>query len=398
MLFLGINTPETMDLPPLVPLTPPLPTLPKSKWEVRIVHRVASLLGISLIGKKHGGVMVRSAPNRQIRRGMSLISVNKVDVQTATLSEVVRLLKTRPLDLLFRPAPTGSSISGEPDPHAPPPRPSPNERRDCAAYVHREKRKQELKKKHFAMIQRYRIGPPKNQNNLAEIHMCNYRNTFQDIRESKKAKLKADYFREQWEKRFAGYVRTLELVFDAMDLDNDGTLSRHEIFKAIVTDQHVQDLLALSPNLERLLSPFQFHKSWNSLDEDGGGEVDRAEFIRFAMNSESDSVLNQEMVRTRVPTPLDLVDIDISLLKVYRELRKFAGGIDPTQSQVFEWLSNPMHRKAAKRSHMRRHRASFDRMTAGMFLCFFVGYSPRNESEEKEEGKEEGKEIGRAHV
>ena len=180
MLFLGINTPETMDLPPLVPLTPPLPTLPKSKWEVRIFHRDASLLGISLIGKKHGGVMVRSAPNRQIRRGMSLISVNKVDVQTATLSEVVRLLKTRPLDLLFRPAPTGSSISGEPDPHAPPPRPSPNERRDCAAYVHREKRKQELKKKHFAMIQRYRIGPPKNQNNLAEIHMCNYRNTFQE--------------------------------------------------------------------------------------------------------------------------------------------------------------------------------------------------------------------------
>ena len=372
-----INWKGKMYTPASIPTKNARLPLPKSKWDVRIIHCSKDLLNISLVSKRGGGAMVRSAPShkRMIRRGMTLISINFVNVETLSLNQIVAQLKLRPLDLLFRPPPRGTCIEGAPDPNAPPPRPTPKERREAAAYLHREKRKQALKQTHLKMIQRYRIGPPKETDSPKEIEMCHYRNTFHQHRNAKKEKLKAEFFREQWERRFAGYVRTLELVYDAMDVDHDGSLTRHEIFKSIITDQHVQSLLALSPNVERLLSPWQFHKSWGALDEDGGGEVDRAEFVKFAMNSESGTMTDQE-VGIRAETPLDMVDIDIGLLKMYKDLKRFAGGVDPTRSQVAEWLSDSKTRRTTRRSHMRRHTVSFDRMTSNTFLQYVVGCLP----------------------
>ena len=76
-------------------------------------------------------------------------------------------------------------------------------------------------------IQRYRIGAPFDNSNSKEVQMCDYRNTVVSRRELKKKQLKDRYFYNQWLRRSAGYRQTLALVFDAMDVDKDGTLTRY---------------------------------------------------------------------------------------------------------------------------------------------------------------------------
>ena len=187
---------------------------------VHLQHDDISLLGINLIAKRSGGVMVRSAPKHknQIRRGMTLITINKIDVSTtASLSEILPLLLARPLDLVFRPAPSGSFVEGAPDPNAPPVRPTPKFRHDAALYTRRILRKNQLRKTHLKMVQRYRIGPPREEATKGEREMCVYRNTFHERRESRKQRLRDEFFRKQWQRRYAGYARTLEVCcFAAM--------------------------------------------------------------------------------------------------------------------------------------------------------------------------------------
>ena len=195
--------------------------------DIRIVHRSPDLLGIALVEKKKGGCFIRSAPKykRHVRRGMTLMSINKKDVSTLKLQEIVVLLKARPLDLVFRPAPKGVAVT-QPDPNAPPPRPSLEERVSAIKDLYRERRKQSIKQKHLSEIQRYRIGAPFDNSNPKEVQMCDYRNTVVSRRELKKKQLKDRYFYNQWLRRSAGYRQTLALVFDAMDVDKDGTLTR----------------------------------------------------------------------------------------------------------------------------------------------------------------------------
>ena len=110
--------------------------------DIRVVHKTSDILGITLAKKKHGGVFVRSAPNhkRIIRRGMTLISINKVDVTTYNMKQVVSLLKQRPLVLIFRPAPKGTAIVAS-DPNAPPPRPTLEDRVNNLRVTYLMKRK-----------------------------------------------------------------------------------------------------------------------------------------------------------------------------------------------------------------------------------------------------------------
>ena len=382
------------------------------KKDIRIVHKSPGMLGISLCQKKNGGTFIRAAPKHQasiVRRGMTLISINRLDVSTFSLQQVVLLLKQRPLSLVFRPAPSGSAVL-VPDPNAPPPRPTIPDRVSAAKYFYRQQKKLALKKQHLQHIQKYRIGPPKSGAGSKEVQMCAYRNTVTERRQHQKRKLKNEFFREQWERRSAGYRRTLAMVFDAMDVDGDGTLTRHEIFKSIVLDATVQSLLALSPNVERLLSPWIFHKSWNDLDSSNDGEVDRAEFVQFAMTAESQQSpemaeipdelegsthaaerADTEQCRQRpIETPNSPVDLDLSLLKLYRDLKRVAGGVKPSSAQVALFLSNPNHRRMVERTHMRHHKTTFGRMTARIFLQYVVGKDktepiPEQQEEEQKE-------------
>ena len=141
---------------------------------VLLQHDDISLLGINLIAKRSGGAMVRSAPKHknQIRRGMTLLTINGEDVATRPLENILSLLLARPLDLVFRPAPSGSFVEGAPDPNAPPVRPTPKFRHDAALYTRRILRKNQLRKTHLEMVQRYRIGPPREEATKGEREMC----------------------------------------------------------------------------------------------------------------------------------------------------------------------------------------------------------------------------------
>ena len=147
----------------------------------------------------------------------------------------------------------------------------------------------------------------------------------------------------------------------------------------------VQRLLALSPNVERLLSPFIFHKSWSQLDASNDGEVDRSEFVSFAMKAESglnEEEADQNHRQEVTATPASPMDLDLALLKIYRDLRRCSDGIDPTPFQVSLYLSNPAHRRSVARTHMRHHKNVFLQMTSFTFLQFSAGQDPDEENEQ----------------
>ena len=155
----------------------------------------------------------------------------------------------------------------------------------------------------------------------------------------------------------------------------------------------VQRLLALSPNVERLLSPFIFHKSWHQLDASNDGEVDRSEFVSFAMKAESGLNEEEEDQNHRqevTATPASPMDLDLALLKIYRDLRRCSDGIDPTPYQVSLYLSNLAHRRSVARTHMRHHKNVFLQMTSFTFLQFSAGQDPDEENEQDGEKQEDG--------
>ena len=344
--------------------------------DVVLRHSNPGPIGLKLVNKISGGIMVQYVSSRKVRRvrkGMTLISINgNVLDPKSGLNDVLDQLNKRPIKLRFRPAPRGFAVHGEPDRKAPPTRPTINDRVEALKFSKREKRKAQLKKEHFKTIQRYRKGPPMDPNNEHDVIMSEYRSTFDIKREERKAMLKRNFFRAQWENRYQGYVKTLNQAFDAMDIDGDGELTKHEIFKAIVLDEYVKSLLQSSPSLWNLLSPFQFHSSWRIIDQDASNSVTRDEFIGFAMNAEviegdclkcKDDEMNQSSL-----------DLDESLVKLFKAARRWAGGVDPNREQLANYLDDAEEREKIKGSFMKAFATTFSLLTSRNFLQWTVAF------------------------
>ena len=188
---------------------------------------------------------------------------------------------------------------------------------------------------------------------------------------------------------------------DAMDVDGDGELSRHEIFKSIVVNSRVQSLLSLSPNVERLLSPYNFHRSWSALDESNDGSVSRAEFVSFSMKAESGGVAgSSDDSRARTPMNLEK-ELDVCLLRMFKELRRMAGGVDPSVELVSEWLckeskKSDKYRKESGRMSSRQARRIRSKMSSRSFLQHVVGARGRRREERGGERREEKRLVVKA--
>mgnify|MGYP001404638365 CR=1 FL=1 len=101
------------------------------------------------------------------------------------------------------------------------------------------------------------------------------------------------------------------------DCDNDGELTQHEIFKAIVLDEYVQSLLQMSPCVWDLLAPLKFHSSWHLIDEDQSNSVTKKEFIGFAMKAETfdgdDNLSSSSHKNNREPSATTTGEMTIDL-------------------------------------------------------------------------------------
>ena len=69
----------------------------------------------------------------------------------------------------------------------------------------------------------------------------------------------------------AAAARTL---FDLVDKDGSGTISRKELRKALRSNKDVNRLCRETPSLNALLKPTTFRRAFNAIDVDGSGEVD----------------------------------------------------------------------------------------------------------------------------
>jgi Ca2+-binding EF-hand superfamily protein len=377
-------------LPPIAPgpatdsPPPAKKTLEPLARDVVLRHTALGPIGIALVNKISGGVMVQSVRSkkiRHVRKGMTLRSIDGVRLPAdATLGDIVERLKARPIKLIFRPAPKGSAFHGEPDPLGPVERPSIPERIEALRFSKREERKARIKSEHFNTIQRYRKGPPLDPSDPHDVLMSDYRSTFDIRRDARKNDLKRQFFRRQWERRYQGYVALLIKAFESMDIDNDGELTQHEIFKAIVLDEYVQSLLQMSPSVWNLLSPLQFHASWRLIDEDRSNSVTKEEFIGFAMKAETfedegvSASASSSKNEHEDPNDEPDINLDLALVELFKRARRWAGGVDPNREQVANFLEDKSEREVIRGSFMKTHTTTFNLLTSRTFLQWTVAF------------------------
>ena len=128
-------------------------------------------------------------------------------------------------------------------------------------------------------------------------------------------------------------------IFDAIDLNGDGSLTLKEIRKALRSNKTLKSQIAQSPPLAPLLQPRLFHETSEALDENRDGWITFDEFTRFCAevtfrkNVEGEAIilaklLPQEMKRSQLP------------VEIYREERALDFILN--QSKLLEPLVSPL--------------------------------------------------------
>ena len=128
-------------------------------------------------------------------------------------------------------------------------------------------------------------------------------------------------------------------IFEAIDLNGDGSLTLKEIRKALRSNKTLKSQIAQSPPLAPLLQPRLFHETSEALDENRDGWITFDEFTRFCAevtfrkNVEGEAIilaklLPQEMKRSWLP------------VEIYREERALDFILN--QSKLLEPLVSPL--------------------------------------------------------
>ena len=118
-------------------------------------------------------------------------------------------------------------------------RPTPAQRVEAARARRRFDKFKKLKQRHCRVVDRRRIAHAlagSARLTARERILSAYQQEFQDIKMRYKARLKERYFYEQWQRKYLHYQHTLRSIYRCMDKNGDETLSRHEIFRAIILD------------------------------------------------------------------------------------------------------------------------------------------------------------------
>ena len=78
---------------------------------------------------------------------------------------------------------------------------------------------------------------------------------------------------------------TARTLFDLVDKDGSGAISRKELRKALRSNKDVNRLCRETPSLNALLKPTTFRRAFNAIDVDGSGEVDFEELKALCLTA-----------------------------------------------------------------------------------------------------------------
>eukprot|EP00949_MAST-11_sp_MAST-11-sp1_P003971 g3971.t1 len=156
----------------------------------------------------------------------------------------------------------------------------------ASAHLRREQRKSRLKKRHYdaiALDKRLRQGKASDRETLIQ----SYRKAFRRKKIARKRQLLLKFHQEMYEKQCWEYNQSILEVFDKMDDDGNGHLTRTEIINSLTRKRLVREFIESRPKLRRLFEPKRFgSKLFAVADSDNSGAVDRDEFLQWCLNVE----------------------------------------------------------------------------------------------------------------
>ena len=280
----------------------------------------AGSLGWAIAQRISGyGVLVKSAPKHpHVRIGMQIVQINGKDVSRATLAEVVKLVQRRPLEICLKSAPKGSAVEDLP------PRSTPKQRFDAAKKRKRKELIASIKLKHFQAVTQRKKDLP-------------YLRFRDEHRRKIKRCLREKFQRDKWYRKAHAYRAVLGELFRAMDVDGSGSLNKAEIFRAVVCNSTVQEIIAENAVLGKLLDPLFFHNNWHLIDTSCDGEVSVEEFEEFALFMDTQKAKNTKKRGDSEVSPLDFDEV---LVSVYKTARREAEGDVPLHRHIEKALLN----------------------------------------------------------